>query len=269
MYRLPTHGELCSLNVEKTLLNYILPEPLSSMTEKDSQPKNKQTKAKSKKLKKKRPIRRRRKLSNVSSSESESEEDGIASDVSSSDDSFVCDFKENLSDREASVDLLESLSDSSDKETVQSTCNINSSPFQKGRKQIVLAANFSTSQTVEVKETTQLKSGITNERNVEELCKAVHKVFDLLVQEDCLVMMKVFSDWLQTYPAVIATCAQVMTIIASSSYYCIVIIVIFITQSVPQLWSHLAQLLNILPTEAQLLSIGKCLWYAVIRNHMS
>jgi len=191
----------------------MLPEPLSSMT--NSQSKNKQIKTRSKKFKKK-PIQRKRKLSNVSSSESESEEDDKANEVSSSDDSLVCDFEENLSDPEASVDLLESLSDSSDKEMIQSTSNVNSSPFQKGRKQIVLAANFSTSQIGQVKETTQLKSERTNEKNVEEMCKAVHKVCDLLIQEDCLVMMKVFSDWLQTYPAVIATCAQVMTIITSS-----------------------------------------------------
>lgn len=204
-------GEPRTPDVEKTLLDLFLPESLSSTAQKDLQSRNKQTKAKSRRRKGKKPNRRRRKLSNVSSSESETEEHGIASDVSSSDDSLVCDFEENLSDREASVDLLESLSDSSDKETVQSTSSIHSSPFQKGRRQIVLAANFSTSQAAQVKEPTQLKSKATNKKNEEEMCKAVYKVCDLLVQEDCLVMMKVFSDWLQTYPAVIATCAQVMT----------------------------------------------------------
>lgn len=198
------------MDVGKTLLDFMLPKPLSSSKEKNVQPKNKQPKSGIKKHKGKKPNRRRRKLSHVSSSESESEEDAkAASDISSSDDSLVCDFEENLSDREASVDLLESLSDSSDKETVQST-TFHGSSFQKGRRQIVLAANFTTSQTTQVKETnTQLKSEVANEKNMEEMCKALHEVCDLLVQEDCLVMIKVFSDWLQTYPAVIATCAQV------------------------------------------------------------
>ena len=204
-YRLATQGQLCQLNTGKTLLDFILPNPT---TEKDLQSRNKQAKAKSKRRKEKKPNRRRRKLSNVSSSESESERDHVASDNSSSDDgSLVCDFGENLSDHEASVDLLESLSDSSDKETSQSTSTIHGSPFQKGRKQIVLAANFSTSQISQVKEPAQLKALATDE---EEMSKAIHKVCDILVQEDCLVMVKIFSDWLQTYPAVIATCAQVM-----------------------------------------------------------
>lgn len=227
----------------------MLPKPLSSATEKS---RNKQTTTKNKRRSTKKPNRRRRKLSNVSSS-SESEEDGIAvNDVSSSDDSLVCDFDENLSDREPSVDLLESLSDSSDKETVQSTSSIHGSPFQKGRRQIVLAANFSTSQTSPVKESTQLKSEAANEKKLDEMSKAVNKVCDLLVQEDCLIMIKIFSDWLQTYPAVIATCAQVM-----SNCYMFSKLSTCLLQSVPQLWSHAAQLLNILPTEAQLLNIGK------------
>ena len=183
---------------------------MSSTVEKDLQSRNKQAKAINKRGKERKPNRRRRKLSNVSSSESESERDHVASDGSSSDDSLVCDFGENLSDREASVDLLESLSDSSDKETNQSTSTIHGSPFQKGRRQIVLAANFSTSQLSPAKEPAQLKSAVTDEKNEEEMSKAVYKVCDILVQEDCLMMMKIFSDWLQTYPAVIATCAQVM-----------------------------------------------------------
>ena len=210
-HRLATKGQSYSLNVGKPLLDHILPS--SYTTGKDLQPRNKQGKAKFKKHKEKKPNRRRRKLSNVSSSESESEGHEIVSNASSSDDSLVCDFEEHLSDHETGVDLLDSLSDSSDKETAPSTSTVHNSPFQKGRRQIVLAANFSTSQVGQVKETTQVKS---NEKNEEEMLKAVHKVCDLLVQEDCLVMIKIFSDWLQTYPAVIATCAQVITIVASS-----------------------------------------------------
>lgn len=202
-----TQGQ--SLDTERTLLDFMLPNPVSSTVEKDLQSRTK-TKAKSKRGKERKRNRRRRKLSNVSSSESESERDHVASDNSSSDDSLVCDFGENLSDREASVDLLESLSDSSDKETNQSTSTIHGSPFQKGRRQIVLAANFSTSQLSPAKEPSQLKSTVMDGKNEEEMSKAVYKVCDILVQEDCLMMMKIFSDWLQTYPAVIATCAQVM-----------------------------------------------------------
>lgn len=198
------------MDVGKTLLDYVLPNPVSSTMEKHLQPRSKQTKSKSKRHKEKKPNRRRRKLSNLSSSESESEGNRVVSDVSSSDDSLVCDFEENVSDHETGVDLLESLSDSSDKETVQPNSAVQTSPFQKGRRQIVLAANFSSSQIGQVKDTAQLKS---DEKNEEEMCKAVHKVCDLLVQEDCLVMMKIFSDWLQTYPAVIATCAQVISIV--------------------------------------------------------
>ena len=195
-----------SLNVGKALLDFILPNPVAP--EKDLKFRSKEAKAKSKRRKEKRPNRRRRKLSNVSSSESESGADHMASNGSSSDDSLVCDFEEHLSDHETNVDLLDSLSDSSDKETSQSISTIHGSPFQKGRRQIVLAANFSTSQLSQAKELPQLKS--SSEKNGEEISRAVHKVCDILAQEDCLVMMKIFSDWLQTYPAVIATCAQVM-----------------------------------------------------------
>ena len=223
-------GQSYSLDVGKALLDHVLPN--SSTTGKDLQPRNKQGKTKPKRRKEKKPNRRRRKVSNVSSSESESEGHDMASDASSSDDSLVCDFGENLSDHETGVDLLESLSDSSDKETAPSTSTVHNSPFQKGRRQIVLAANFSPSQVGQMKEPTQVKS---NERNEEEMLKAVHKVCNILVQEDCLVMMKIFSDWLQTYPAVIATCAQVITIFTSSCplmfYYtvCATIVVSFST----------------------------------------
>lgn len=223
-------GQSYSLDVGKALLDHVLPN--SSTTGKDLQPRNKQGKTKPKRRKEKKPNRRRRKVSNVSSSESESEGHEMASDASSSDDSLVCDFGENLSDHETGVDLLESLSDSSDKETAPSTSTVHNSPFQKGRRQIVLAANFSPSQVGQVKETTQVKS---NERNEEEMLKAVHIVCNILVQENCLVMMKIFSDWLQTYPAVIATCAQVITIFTSSCplmfYYtvCATIVVSFST----------------------------------------
>lgn len=246
----PSDGQPHPSDVGKTLLDYILPQ--SSAVGKDSG--DKQTKAKSKRHREKKPNRRRRKLSHVSSSESESE--GIASVGSSSDDSLVCDFEENLSEHEPSVDLLESLSDSSDKEMVQSSSAVHDSPFQKGRRQIVLAANFSSSQVTQVKETAQTKPMGQNEKSKEEMCKAVHKVCDLLVQEDCLVMIKMFSDWLQTYPSVIATCAQVQQLLHHYWLYCYHVHYT-ITQSMPQLWSHLAQLLNILPTEAQLLSVGK------------
>ena len=214
--------EASSQNTRKTLLDYLLPESVATTTTAELQPSSgsgKQKKTASKKVKAKRVNRRRRKISNISSSESESEGDGnIASDPSSSDDSLVCDFEDNLSDREENVDLLDSLSDS-DKEISHSSSHekvsdsskaLTSSPFQKGRRQIVLAANFTMERSPQtsLKETSQLQSEVATGKN-EEFSQAVHNLCNILLQEDCFLIMKVFSDWLQAYPAVIATCSQV------------------------------------------------------------
>jgi len=222
--------EVSSQNAGKTLLDHLLPESVTSTTTtaiKESQPISanaKQKKAASKKVKAKRINRRRRKLSNISSSESESEGEGninIASDLSSSDESLVCDFEDNLSDHEENVDLLDSLSDS-DKEISHSSSHekmsdtsktLTSSPFQKGRRQIILAANFSMDQSPQtshsnLKETSQLQSETTVGKS-EEFSQAIHNLCNTLLQEDSFLIMKVFSDWLQAYPAVIATCSQV------------------------------------------------------------
>jgi len=220
--------EASSQNTGKTLLDYLLPDSVASATTtaikelQHSSGYSKQKKTASKKVKAKRVNRRRRKLSNISSSESESEGEGnIASDPSSSDESLVCDFEDNLSDREENVDLLDSLSDS-DKEISHSSSHekmsdtskaLTGSPFQKGRRQIVLAANFSMDQSPQqshsnLKETSQLRSEVVIGKN-EEFSQAIHNLCNALLQEDSFLIMKVFSDWLQAYPAVIATCSQV------------------------------------------------------------
>jgi len=217
--------EASSQNTGKTLLDYLLPDSVASTTTtviKESQHSSgngKKKKTASKKDKAKRVNRRRRKLSNISSSESESEGEGnIASDPSSSDESLVCDFEDNLSDREENVDLLDSLSDS-DKEIGHSSSHekmsdtskaLTGSPFQKGRRQIVLAANFSMDQSPQRSHSNlkQLQSEVVIGKN-EEFSQAIHNLCNALLQEDSFLIMKVFSDWLQAYPAVIATCSQV------------------------------------------------------------
>lgn len=217
--------EASSQNIGKTLLGHFLPEPVATTTptaatkklQSDSASGKQKKKAVSRRIKPKKVNRRRRKRSNISSSESESEgEVNIASEPSSSDESLVCDFDDNLSDREENVDLLDSLSDS-DKEISHSSSHedtskaLTNSPFQKGRRQIVLAANFSSPQTSRsnLKETSQLESEATAGRS-EDFSQVVHNLCNILLQEDCFIIMKVFSDWLQAYPAVIATCSKVL-----------------------------------------------------------
>ena len=167
----------------------------------------------------------------------------LASSGSSEEEEELSDSSLSLPSEEESdedIQVLDSLSDNSgsDEEgrpapTQRQEPSSGNSPLPSsskvavtGRRQIVLAASFNLAPTKgppadEKKENNAESSSITpvGVADCDPLLKevysssvyesTVHLVCSILAEDSYLVLVKVFTEWLHTYPIVIATCRQV------------------------------------------------------------
>jgi hypothetical protein len=189
-----------------------------------------------------------RRRDDSSGSEGDSTEDETREGVSSD---SISDF-EDLGEDE--VQLLEDLSTSEDSEEEgpldqDHTLNLRAQVGRGKRHNIVLAAAFSNpvpnpQGSVPSPESSGLHGRIpSGSRKPQEkiplsdhggLFRTGQFAMDVLGEEKFLMVIKVFGDWLQATPVVIATC----------------------TQSSSLLWSRLAGLLNFIPSEHNLMECG-------------
>ena len=180
--------------------------------------------------------RRRGQRLALSGSSEEEEEEAESSRRSLSDSSLSM---PSDGESEEDIQVLESLSESSgsDQEGLsaprqQPASSLPSSKVVSGRRQIVLAANFNLApskgppveerKAKNAESTTLVSVGVADDNTLpKEACSGsvyesmVHLVCSMLAEDSYLVHIKVFTEWLHTYPIVIATCRQV------SVYYCI------------------------------------------------
>lgn len=93
---------------------------------------------------------------------------------------------------------------------------------------------------------------------VESSC--VHTACSILAEDTYLTPIKVFADWLQTYSIVLASASKQVGSVwncVSLSLHAVMGVFYFIFQISSSLWSNLASVLNLLPTEDQLLRASK------------
>lgn len=266
--KIDTHAKKPSANTIKTSL------PGSGKSKLTKQGKDRKA------TKKKKLIDRRRRKKVKGKGESSSEGSGSESDGSSHSSDASLSPLENLGE-DIDLDMIDSLSESSsdseedkwkdhkptDKQTKENPIQCSSLPKStlkstgsKSRRQIVLAANFSLSRPgvektsiddeVSIKQEVDTSPVVTTPSAIEDTTQLldimqlfsdtqqqdiVYKACLLASGEGYLSCIKVFADWLESYPAVLATYGKMST---------------------TTLWSRLADLVNFLPRESDLLETG-------------
>ena len=164
---------------------------------------------------------------------------------------------------------------------------------QRGRRQIVLAASFnlappSSSAAVDdapasdVPNTAKITSSnasLAQARTIGDSCDAgedgdrllkevfcdavesscVHTACSILAEDGYLTNIKVFTDWLQAYSIVLASASKQVGSMdcVSLSLHAVMGVFFLLFQISSSLWSNLASVLNLLPTEDQLLRSSK------------